>query len=213
MSFTQRLLTSQRRKCKYKNSWWDFCCCSWWSNWGRVCPLAINNDKTGQNTWNKDFQVFHNSQGRTVVPKRRLWVLQSLYFCVEALQDCGFRGVTPYRVQSSCWVEETDIRAWGVWDGQNSEGRIIREERALQRKFSRNLPGGSWKVLLQCKGTPHKVGLKHLRSVRWKVPTAHTGLGGIQFQPARLESSPWINGTFSPEVKNNRNSVAKPCLE
>ena len=73
---------------RVRHDWLTF---TWWGDWDQICPLSINNDKTGQNTWDKYFQILYNTQDRTVIPKRRLWVWQSLCISVSRHFKTGFR--------------------------------------------------------------------------------------------------------------------------
>ena len=73
---------------RVRHDWATF---TWWGDWDQICPLNINNDKTGQNTWDKYFQILYNTQDRTVIPRRRLWVWQSLCISVSRHFKTGFR--------------------------------------------------------------------------------------------------------------------------
>ena len=137
---------------RVRHDWATF---TWWGDWDQICPLNINNDKTGQNTWDKYFQILYNTQDRTVIPRRRLWVWQSLCISVSKTFQDRLQGGSPHRIQSSCWVEETDIRVWGGWDGQNSEGRLSGGESLAEKRCSRYLhifPGspGKFYWFLNC---------------------------------------------------------------
>lgn len=99
----------------------------------------------------------------------------TLYFCFKAFQD-WLQGGSPHRIQSSCWVEETDIRVWEGWEGQNSEDRLSgRREPCREKVFqiSAYFSRVPWKVLLiskllKCKDKIWKSGLKAHRGYEVK---------------------------------------------
>lgn len=118
--------------------------------WGPNLPFQLKQPKH-QREGTVVFKTLDIRQWKTVVPEEWNTNEKSSTHapanCLEGVSRStvqGWGGGDQEKAQQTPWVEETELRVWGTWGGQRSQGRIQqRRMHALQEN-----PGDLQRVLL-----------------------------------------------------------------